>query len=244
MVGKSEIAYAQDFRKIESADFFLGTSPDAERCGRAFFFYLDQRRNSGGIFVVNKMDKFRSLSFGNNGDIEFEWTDLGDENYQFSGRFTPDGFSGDISRQSPKTRDGSFLCELSATGLILDGAPKATANQVGSHRFTNEGYSSEGGDPTGVDIRFFSTKNGPAGVATFYAGNWDEPMFRPLVLSHIEKKGHLIRFDAAVPDGLRHYELITNMGGALLCRDSQDSEAKRNCTSLRRDQHVLPLIDW
>jgi hypothetical protein len=238
------VANAQVASETNGSRFFLGTSQDARHCSGAFFVYLDKHRNTGGIFIVSQMDKFRSLNFGDSGDMQFEWTDLGDVNYQFSGHFTPDGFSGDISQQSPKTHTVSYLCELSATELIIGHALSSSANEIALSRFTNQGYSNEGGDPTGVDIRFFPLKHGTAGMITFYAGYWDEPMFAPLVLSNIEKKGSVIHFDAAVRDGLRHYQLVVNAKGGLFCRDDQNSAKKRSCTSLHSDNHVLPIIDW
>lgn len=244
IIGRTGIANAQAVNTQDSASYFWGTSDDAQHCGGAFLLYLDQSRNTGGIFIVTKMEKFRSLTFGNSGDLQFEWTSLGDVNYRFSGHFTQEGFSGDISQEKPKTHEESYLCELSATRLILKNELMGARSQINFSRFTNEGYSSDGGDPTGVDIRFLSTKNGTVGMITFYAGLWDEPMFTPLVLTNIQRNGSVIRFDARVSDGLRHYRLTVNARGGLFCRVEQDSQEKHSCTPLRTDRHVLPLIDW
>ena len=109
-------------------------------------------------------------------------------------------------------------------------------------RYSNAAYVSEGGDPTGVDIRFFSTSKGTEGMITFYEGYWDEPVDTPLALSQIEVGKGTIRFAAETPKGLIHYHLRLTSAGGLFNRDDKAKEGEKDIP-LKKGR-LLPVVGW
>jgi hypothetical protein len=206
-------------------EFFFGTSQDVEHCPSAWLIYLDTGRHDGGIFVVAGMEKFSKFEQRADGTLLFQWSGLGDKNYQFIGTLKASELAGEIQLTDVRSGAGKFACDMIATKLSSPADPDHPALAA---RYSNAAYASEGGDPTGVDIRFFSTNKGTAGMITFHEGYWDEPVDTPLALSQIEVGKGTVKFAAETPKGFIHYHLRLTAVGALFNRDDKDQAGEKS----------------
>ncbi|WP_263357973.1 hypothetical protein [Acidicapsa ligni] len=223
--------------------FFFGTSQDVKYCPSAWLLYFDKAHNSGGVFVVASMEKFSRLELGEGGAVLVQWAGLGDKNYRFKGTLKSEELAGEVQLVDTRSGSSKYVCEVAATKLPPQNARANPEHQVVASRYSNTAYSNEGGDLTGVDIRFFSTGKGTEGMITFHEGYWDEPVNTPLVLSQIEMDKKTIRFAADTPNGVTHYHLVPTLTGALFNRDDMARTGGKDIR-LKKMPTVLPAIGW
>ncbi len=216
--------------------FFFGTSQDNPHCAVAWLFYLDPRARSGGIFEVAAMEPFSKFELNPDGTLSFQWSELGDNLYQFSGVLNAGTLSGEIRQIDTHADSPQRMCAITASQLPAQ--PSPASRQLSPARYSNLAYSNEGGDRTGVDIRFLSTSRGTSGIMVFYEGYWSEPTYTPLLLSNVNADHGVIRFAAQTPVGLLHYHLQPARAGFLLRRDDRPGPG----VPLKKLQKVLPEI--
>lgn len=243
VVSFAQVAAKMQGDRSTSGQFFFGTSQEVKRCPNAWLLYLDKEHHNGGVFVVTGMEKFSKLELGRDDALLFQWSGLGDRNYRFSGTLKANELSGEVQLVDVGSNTANHLCDIAARELAPQTARSTPEHQVLAARYSNEAYASEGGDPTGVDIRFFSTGNGFEGMITFYEGYWDEPIDTPLALSLIEVGKGTIQFAAETPRGLIHYHLRLTAAGALFNRDDKAQEGEKDIP-LKKGRTPLPAVGW
>ena len=226
-----------------SGRFFFGTSQEAKHCPSAWLLYLDKEHNSGGIFVVAGLEKFTKFEMRENGTLLFQWTELGDKNYSFDGTLKAGEVAGEVQLVDVHSGTAKYACDMTATELPSQTVSPTPEHPVLAARYSNADYASEGGDPTGVDIRFFSTSKGTEGMITFYEGYWDEPVDTPLALSQIEVGKGVVRFAAETPQGLIHYHLRLTPTGGLFNRDDKAQQGEKDIP-LKKVRKLLPMVGW
>jgi hypothetical protein len=224
--------------------YFFGSSQDVQQCASAWLLYLDREHDNGGVFVVANMEQFSKLELARDGRLLFEWSGFGNLHYRFNGALKTSEIAGEVQLVDPRSHLTKHLCSVTATELPPQEAGATPAQQESPARYSNMGYSSEGGDLTGVEIYFFSTPEGTQGMITFYEGYWREPVDTPLLLSEIEIGRGRIRFSAKTPRGVGRYHLILGPRGALFGRDDVAPEERGVDILLKKTPSVLPPITW
>lgn len=203
----------------DSGAFFLGTSHDERFGALAWLFHLDKAHRTGEMFVAPRMMTFSQFELSQDGTLAFQSPVLLGKEYRFKGTLKPEAISGEMRLVNAKTGDLIDKWELTAAELHPQKARTSSAQEVGNFRYSNAAYSSEGGDQTGVDIRFFTANTGTTGMIVFYESYWGEPTFTPLTLSRIIVKKGTIHFAVELPRGIAHYHLLPTPTAGLFNRD-------------------------
>ena len=221
--------------------FFFGGSQSVQQCPSAWLIYLNRERDDGGLFVVANMEPFSRLELARDGGLRFEWLGFGKQRYRFTGTLKAGEITGQIEVVEPRADLPKDLCRIAATELP---SQESSTTAESPARYSNMAYSSEGGDLTGVDIRFFSTRQGTQGMITFYESYWFEPVNRPLMLSQVEVDKTRIRFAVETSAGVGHYHLVPTSTGTLFGRDDVAPEDRGADVLLEKTLDVLPRITW
>ena len=180
---------------------------------------------------------FSEFNLGEDGTLRFQSLDFFGKNYHFSGTLKSDEITGEIQLVDAKSGNPKDKWQLTATQLPPQ---NSRANQpLSPGRYSNVDYSAEGGDFTGVDIRFFSVGTGMTGMIVFYESYWGEPTFTPLALSRIETSKGAIQFETETPNGVARYHLRPTATGGLFNRDDVAHEKGEKDIVLKKSRSVL-----
>lgn len=230
--GKSQTASDNS----DSRHFFFGTSHDAKLGTMAWLFCIDKELHEGEIFVPPRMIGFSKINLGGDGTLTFQSLDFFGKKYRFDGTLKSEEITGDMQLIDANSGNPKDKWQLTATQLPSE---NPRADHTVPARYSNVDYSAEGGDFTGVDIRFFSTGTGTTGLIVFYESYWGEPTFTPLALSRIETSKDAIKFDVEMPNGIARYHLRTTATGGLFNRDDVAHEKGEKDIVLKRNRAVL-----
>lgn len=220
----------------DSQNFFFGTSHDAKLGTMAWLFCIDREHHKGQIFVAPRMIGFSELNLGVDGTLMFQSFDFFGKNYRFKGALKSREITGDMQLVDAKSGNPKNKWQLTATQLS---GQKSRPGEVTPGRYANVDYSTEGGDFTGVDIRFFSTNTGTTGMIVFYESYWGEPTFTPLAFSRVETSEGAIKFEVEMPNGVAHYQVRTTATGGVFNREDAAHEKGEKGVALKRSRSVL-----
>jgi hypothetical protein len=224
----------------ESQHFFFGTSHDAKLGTLAWLFCLDKEHHKGEIFVPPRMIGFSELDLGeNDGTLTFQSLDFFGKNYRFRGTLKSEEVTGEMQLIDAKSGNPKDKWQLTATQLPPE---SLRAERTVPARYSNVDYSTEGGDFTGVDIRFFSTGTGTTGMIVFYESYWGEPTLTPLALSGVETTKEAIGFNVEMPNGVARYHLRTTATGGLFNRDDITHEKGEKEIALKRSRVLTAVL--
>ena len=223
----------------DSRHFFFGTSNDAKLGPLAWLFCIDKEHLTGQIFVAPRMIGFSKLNLTEDGTLTFQSLDFVGKSYRFNGTLKSDEISGEIQLVEAKSGNPKAKWQLTATQLSAQNAGTTTGQHVSPGRYSNADYSIEGGDVTGVDVRFFSTSTRTTGMIVFYESYWGEPTFTPLALSRIETSKGTIQFETETPNGVARYHLRPTATGGLFNRDDVAHEKGDKDIVLKKGRSVL-----
>ena len=232
--GKSQTASDNS----DSGHFFFGTSHDAKLGTMAWLFCIDKEHRKGEIFVAPRMIGFSQINLGGDGTLTFQSLDFFGKKYRFGGTLKSEGVTGDMQLIDAKSGNPKDKWQLTATQLPSENPRADHTVPAFPARYSNVDYSAEGGDFTGVDIRFFSTGTGTTGMIVFYESYWGEPTFTPLALSGVETSKEAVRFDVEMPNGVARYHLRTTATGGLFNRDDVTHEKDAKEVVLKRSRAV------
>jgi hypothetical protein len=203
-----------------SGTFFFGTSHDAKLGPLAWFIHLDENHRTGEMFVAPRMMKFSKLELREDGTLTFQSPVFVGKEYRFRGTLKSEAISGEMQLVNANSGDPLDKWELAIAALPpSQNSRTASAQQVGNVQYSNTAYSSEGGDQTGTDIRFFSTGTATTGMIVFYESYWGEPTFTPLAFSQVTLDKGVIHFAVDLPSGVARYHLRQTPTGGLFNRD-------------------------
>jgi len=219
-----------------SRHFYLGTSRDAKLGTLAWLFCIDKEHHTGQIFVAPRMIGFSEFILGEDETLTFQSLDFFGKKYRFSGTLKFQEITGDM--QLTDAKSGNPKDEWRLTAAQLSGQNPGPG-QVTPGRYSNVNYSAEGGDLTGVDIRFFSTNTGTTGMIVFYESYWGESTFTPLAFSRVETSEGAIKFDVETPNGVARYQVRTTATGGVFNRDDVAHEKGERPIVLKRSRSPL-----
>lgn len=221
---------------LDSRHFFFGASQDAKFGAIAWLFCIDKEHHKGEIFVAPRMIGFSEFNLGEGGTLTFQSLDFFGKRYRFNGTLKSEEITGDMQLIDAKSGNSKGTWQLTAT-QILPQNPRT--DQTVPARYSNVDYSAEGGDFTGVDIRFFSTHKGTTGMIVFYESYWGEPTFTPLAFSQVETGKDEIKFEVEMPNGVARYHFRLTAAGGLFNRDDVAHEKGEKDIVLKRSRSVL-----
>lgn len=216
---------------------FFGTSDDAKLGNLAWLFCIDKEGNGGQIFVAPRMIDFSDFNLLADGTLTFHSINFFDKYYQFAGTLKSGEITGEIQLIDAKSANSKGKWQLTATQISPQNP--LSSQSISPARYSNVDYSAEGGDFTGVDIRFFSVGTRTTGMIVFYESYWGEPTFTVLALSRIETSKGTIQFEMKIPDGVAHYRLLLTTTGALFKRDEVAHENGAKGIVLKKSRSVL-----
>jgi hypothetical protein len=219
-----------------SRNFFFGISHDAKLGTLAWLFCLDREHQTGQIFVAPRMLGFSAFTLGGDGTLAFESLDFFGKKYRFNGTLKSEEINGDMQLIDAKSGNPKDKWQLTATQLPPQ---DPRAGQTVPARYSNVDYSAEGGDFTGVDVRFFSTRKGTTGMVVFYESYWGESTFTPLAFSQVETSEGAIKFEVEMPNGVAHYQVQTTATGGVFNREDAGHEKGEKGVALKRSRSVL-----
>ena len=223
----------------DSGRFFFGTSHDAKLGTLAWLLYLDNVHQGGQIFVAPRMVRFSKFELREDGALTFQSLDLVGKNYRFSGTLKSEKIVGEIQLVDGKSGNPIDKWQMNAAQLPAQNARASADRPVGPGGYSNVDYSKEGGDLTGVDIRFFSTSMGTTGMIVFYESYWGEPTLTPLAFSRVEIGKSVIRFETETPSGVARYHLLPTPTGGLFNRDDVTHEKGEKDITLQRNRSAV-----
>jgi hypothetical protein len=220
----------------DSRHFFFGTSHDAKLGTIAWLFCIDKEHHKGQIFVAPRMIGFSEFNLGDDGTLMFQSLGFFGKKYRFNGTLKSEEITGDMQLVDAKSGSPKNKWQLTATQLSGQNPRRGEATPG---RYSNVDYSGEGGDFTGVDIRFFSKDTGTTGMIVFYESYWGEPTFTPLAFSRVETSKAAIKFEVEMPNGAAHYQIRTTATGGVFTREDAGHEKGEKGVALKRSRSVL-----
>jgi len=198
---------------------FYGASKDPKIGPMAWLISIDKAHQTGRMFFPPRMLALSKVEFKGDGSLTFRSTEFFDQAYRFNGTLKTDALSGTMLLIDAKSAKVTDKWDLAAVPLLSDDQRRNAQPPALNTRYSNVAFSSEGGDQTGVDILFFPTTAGQAGIIVFYESYWSEPTSTSLPISQIETDKAGIHFAVQLPDGLAHYHLLQTPTGGLFNRD-------------------------